>query len=190
MMLTPSVSQKSVSYFAGTIFLWFGTTDIVCWEVIFAISVGVGYLTGGSKFLQIIIWGEFCSAASFFCGSRAKFSKISCYTVFKIIQEFSFIMELFSLVNRPTFSRWSLVSRRSTDCRQKYCRPTCRLALTVTDQSTDCLSTVDRQVGWRSAGWPSVDGREYTWSKFLDAVARPPSYNETWFISFLAPLCG
>ena len=67
---------ENFSYFAGTIFLRFGTTDIVCWEVIFAISVGVGYLTGGSKFWRIIILGEFCSATSFFfCGSRAKFSK-------------------------------------------------------------------------------------------------------------------
>ena len=66
-------ADRGFFVFCGKFFLRFGTTDIVCWEVIFVISVGVGYLTGESKFLRIIILGEFCSAASFFsCGSRAK----------------------------------------------------------------------------------------------------------------------
>ena len=41
--------------FCGNNIFRFGTTDIVCWEVIFAISVGVGYLTGGSKFWESFV---------------------------------------------------------------------------------------------------------------------------------------
>ena len=51
-------------------------TDIVCWEVILAISVGVGYLTGESKFLQIIILESFVPRHLFSVADRGQNRKI------------------------------------------------------------------------------------------------------------------